>query len=77
VTDDGTAYVDFSLELSGLHPGGIIAERLTLHSIVNSLVLNLDAVERVQLLLEGKPASTLSGHLDIGHAKTADLLIIR
>jgi spore germination protein GerM len=77
VTDDGTAYLDFSSELSRLHPGGITAERLTLYSIVNSLVLNLEKVERVQLLFEGKPASTLSGHLDIRQAKTANLLIVR
>jgi len=77
VTDDGTAYLDFNSELSRLHPGGITAERLTLYSIVNSLVLNLEKVERVQLLFEGKPASTLSGHLDIRQAKTANLLIVR
>jgi len=77
VTDDGTAYLDFSSELFRLHPMGITAERLTLYSIVNSLVLNLEKVERVQLLFEGKPASTLSGHLDIRQAKTANLLIVR
>ncbi len=77
VTDDGTAYLDFSSELSRFHPGGITAERLTLYTIVNSLVLNLEQVERVQLLFEGKPASTLSGHLDIRQAKTANLLLVR
>jgi spore germination protein GerM len=77
VTDDGTAYLDFSSELSRLHPGGITAERLTLYTIVDSLVLNLEQVERVQLLFEGKPASTLSGHVDIRLAKTANLLIVR
>ena len=77
VTDDGTAYLDFTAELSEVHPAGVTAERLTLYAVVNSLVLNLDAVERVQLLLEGKPASTLSGHLDIRYAKTANLMIVR
>jgi len=77
VTEDGTAYVDFTQELSRLHPGGIVAERLTLYAIVNSLVLNLDSVERVVLLFEGKPAPTLAGHLDIRHSKMANLLIVR
>lgn len=77
LTDNGTAYLDFNLELSRLHPGGVTAERLTLYAIVNSLVLNLDEVERVQLLLDGQPASTLSGHIDIRHAKTANLLLVR
>jgi spore germination protein GerM len=77
VTDDGTAFLDFASELSRLHPGGVTAERLTLYAIVNSLVLNLEQVERVQLLFEGKPTSTLSGHLDIRQAKMANLLIVR
>ncbi len=77
VSADGTAYVDFTQELSRLHPAGVTAERLTLYAIVNSLVLNIESVERVQLLLEGKPAPTLTGHLDIRHAKMANLLIVR
>ena len=77
VTDDGTAYVNFNRELSDSHPGGVSAEQLTLYAIVNSIVLNLDSIERVQLLLEGKPAPTLNGHLDVRHAKTANLLIVR
>ncbi len=77
ITDDGTAYVDFNPELSLLHPGGVTAELLTIYAIVNSIVLNLDSVERVQLLLEGNPAPTLAGHLDIRLARTANLLIVR
>ena len=77
VIDDGTAYVDFSGKLSRSHPGGVTAERLTVYAIVNSLVLNLDSVERVVLLFEGKPAPTLAGHLDIRHSKMANLLIVR
>jgi spore germination protein GerM len=77
VTDDGTAYLDFSPDLCHLHPGGVTAERLTLYAIVNSIVLNLEQVERVQLLLDGSPASTLNGHLDIRYPKTANLLIVR
>jgi spore germination protein GerM len=57
ITDDGTAYVDFNSELSLLHPGGITAERLTIYAIVNSLVLNLDSVERVHFDLLGRPIS--------------------
>jgi spore germination protein GerM len=77
LTSDGTAYLDFNSELSSLHPGGVTAERLTLYAIVDSIVLNLEQVERVQLLFEGKPASTLNGHLDISQAKTANLLLVR
>jgi spore germination protein GerM len=77
LTDDGTAYLDFNSEISRLHPGGVTAERLTLYAIVDSIVLNLEQVERVQLLIEGKPVSTLNGHVDIRQAKTANLMIVR
>lgn len=77
ITEDGTAYADFSTELVRRHPGGVAAERLTLYAIVNTLALNLDEVERVQILVEGKPAPTLAGHLDIRHPKSAELLVVR
>jgi spore germination protein GerM len=76
MTEDGTAYVDCSSELSTLHPGGVTAERLTLYSIVNTLAMNLKEIERVQILIEGKAQATLAGHLDIRHPKTADPLLV-
>ena len=77
VTEEGIAYVDFSSELSASHPGGAAAERSTLYAIVNTLILNLKEIERVQIMIEGKPQATLAGHFDIRHPKTADLLLVR
>ena len=77
LNEEGTAYVDFSSELSASHPGGVAAERLTLYAIVNTLILNLKEIERVQIMIEGKPQATLAGHLDIRHPKTGDLLLVR
>jgi len=77
VTEEGTAYVNFSSELSASHPGGVAAERLTLYAIVNTLILNLKEIERVQIMIEGKPQTTLAGHFDIRHPKTGDLLLVR
>jgi spore germination protein GerM len=77
VTEEGTAYVDFSSELSASHCGGVAAERSTLYAIVNTLMLNLKEIERVQIVIEGKPQATLAGHLDIRHPKTGDFLLVR
>ena len=77
VTEEGTAHVDFSSELSASHPGGVAAERVTLYAIVNTLILNLKEVERVQIMIEGKPQATLAGHFDIRRPKTGDLLLVR
>jgi len=77
VTEEETAYVDFSSELSASHPGGVAAERSTLYAIVNTLILNVKEIERVQILIEGKPQATLAGHLDIRQPQTGDLLLVR
>jgi len=76
MTEDGTAYVDCSSELSASHPGGVTAERLTFYSLVNTLTMNLKEIERVQILIEGKAQATLAGHLDIRHPHSADPLLV-
>jgi len=72
-----TAYVDFSREISDSHPGGIVSELMTVYSIVNTLVLNIDGVDQVKLLIEGRDADTLAGHIDIRSPLSADMMIIR
>lgn len=58
---DGTAYVNFAQE--GLY-GGSMEESFTINQIVSSL-LDLDSVDRVQFLIDGKKAETLMGHYSI------------
>jgi spore germination protein GerM len=63
--DEGVAKVDFSLALSKDHPGGSSAEMMTVYSIVNSLALNFPRIKRVQILIDGKPIETITGHLSL------------
>ena len=72
-----TAYVDFSREISISHPGGILSELMTIYSVVNTLVLNVDAVDTVKLLIAGQDAETLAGHVDIRFPLNADILLIK
>jgi spore germination protein GerM len=65
LTADGTAYVDFSAEVSRAHPGGSLAEILTVYSVVNALMENLPAVSGVQILIDGREVDTLAGHVDL------------
>lgn len=74
---DGTAYVDLSADAAGDHPGGVNAELLTIYSIVNSLTLNVAEVQAVRILVDGREAVTLAGHVDITRPLKADMLIIR
>ncbi|MDD5774120.1 MAG: GerMN domain-containing protein [bacterium] len=61
---NGTAYVDFSIELIKNHPGGSSGEIMTVYGIVNTLCANFSEIKNVQILVEGKEIETISGHLD-------------
>jgi len=75
--DDKTAYVDLTREVAASYPGGILSELMTIYSIVNTLVLNVDGVDQVKILIAGQEAETLSGHIDIRFPLNADMLLIR
>lgn len=57
-------FLNFSHHLMTNHPGGSAGEILTVYGIVNTLV-GVQGVRRVQILIESRPISTLTGHLDL------------
>jgi len=64
--EKGCAYIDFSRAISQNHSGGITGELITVASIVNTLTLNFpEEVRKVQILINGKEAETVAGHIDI------------
>jgi spore germination protein GerM len=65
ITEGGEAYVDFSPAIMTGHSGGTVAELLTVYTIVNALTENLPAITAVQVLIDGKEADTLAGHVDL------------
>lgn len=77
ITDNKTAYADFSREIKENHPGGSPMEYLSVYSIVNSLVLNVPEIETVKILIDGREAETLAGHIDISCPLAANMLIVR
>jgi len=77
ITPDGTCYVDLSEAVRKNHPGGSKSELLTIYSMVNSLVLNVPEIERVQILIEGNEAPTLAGHINLQLPVKANMLLIR
>jgi spore germination protein GerM len=77
ITEDGTAFVDFSKELSENHPGGGASEFLTVFSIVNSLALNISTIDRVKILIGGYEADTLAGHVELHNPFKTNMLIVR
>lgn len=56
--------VDFSGQIAANHPGGSAGELVTVYSVVNTLT-EMDGVERVQWLVDGKIVESLAGHMDL------------
>jgi len=77
VSDRGDAFVDLSTEASTNHQGGSFAEILTVYAVVNTVTTNLPTIQRVQILIGGKEADTLAGHVDLRRPLTPDLSIVR
>jgi spore germination protein GerM len=65
LSEKGEAFVDFSPELATKHTGGSLDELLTVYAIVDTLTVNLPAIARVQILIDGKEVDTLAGHIDL------------
>jgi spore germination protein GerM len=76
VLADGTAWVDFSADLREGVGGGSAEELITVYSIVNSVALNVTEIQRVGILIEGRPVETLNGHVDLRRPLAPDLSLI-
>jgi spore germination protein GerM len=67
ISERGDAFVDVSGDITSKHTGGALDELFTVYAIVNALTVNLPAVTRVQILIDGKETDTLAGHVDLRH----------
>src|SRR6185369_11410528 len=76
ITSNGDAFVDLSSDITVKHPGGTYAELLTVYAIVNTITTNLQGVQRVQLLVDGKEADTVAGHVDVRRPLERDLTLV-
>ena len=77
ITDRGDAFVNLSAEITTRHPGGSLHEVFTVYTIVNALTVNLPAITRVQILIGGKQADTLAGHVDLRRPFERDTSLVR
>jgi spore germination protein GerM len=67
MSDRGEAFVDLSGDVSSGHTGGALDELFTVYTVVNALTVNLPAITRVQILIDGEETDTLAGHVDLRH----------
>jgi spore germination protein GerM len=61
----GLVVVDFNSAFADKHPSGILAEELTVASVVATLRANNPEISKVKFLVEGKDRETLAGHADL------------
>jgi len=65
VTEEGTAYVDFTREIKENHLYGSSADISTVYCVVNSLTQNFEEIKKVFILIDGSEKETLGGHIDL------------
>lgn len=61
----GEAYVDLGGTIVSGHTGGSLDEALAVYAIVNAVTVNLPEITAVQILIDGRQADTLAGHIDL------------
>ena len=75
-TERGDAFVDLSPQIA-TGPGGSSTELLTVYAIVNAVTANLPAIQRVQILIDGREVDTLTGHVDLRRPLERDQSLVR
>jgi len=65
VSDRFEVFVDLDATVRTRHPGGSMQELLTVYSVVNTLLVNLPTMTEVQILIDGREADSLAGHVDL------------
>ena len=63
--DPGLAVLDLNTAFVDTQTSGILAEELTLLSIVQTLTANIPEIARVKILVDGRERETLAGHVDL------------
>jgi hypothetical protein len=66
--DSGTAYVDLALVQQKEIKVSAQDELMALYAVVNTLLQNIEEIKRVRILLDGREAKTLAGHIDLSRA---------
>jgi hypothetical protein len=72
----GTAYVDLASVQHKEIRTSAWDELAALYAVVNTLVQNIEEIKRVRVLLDGREAQTLAGHIDLSRVfnKRMDLV---
>ncbi len=62
LVDPGLAVIDVNAAFADGHRSGVLAEELTIASLIQTLSANIPGILKVRILVEGKQRDTLAGH---------------
>lgn len=75
--EGSTATINFRRETIQHLPGGVQSERLILAALVDTLAVNFPQVQKLAIQIDGVPAETLKGHVDLTTAFPTDFSLVR
>lgn len=67
LVDPGVAVIDVNAAFADGHRSGVLAEELTVTSLIQTLSENIPGILKVKILVEGKQRDTLAGHADLSN----------
>jgi len=73
----GTAYVDLTPGKQKDVRASAWEEQLAIYALVNTLLQNFEVIRQVELLLDGREAQTLAGHMDLSRAFTKRMDLVK
>jgi hypothetical protein len=65
LVDPGMSVIDVNSAFADGQVSGVLAEELTIASLVQTLATNVPGLTRVKILVDGKERDTLAGHADL------------
>ncbi|HVZ16044.1 MAG TPA: GerMN domain-containing protein [Terriglobales bacterium] len=65
LNNDKTAVVDVNGAFADQHRSGVLVEELTMAALARTLGANLNGIEDMKLLVDGRERETLAGHADL------------
>jgi hypothetical protein len=68
LVDPGLAVIDVNAALADGHRSGVLAEELTVASVIQTLSTNIPGILKAKILVEGKQRETLAGHADLSNS---------
>jgi len=73
LNNNKTAIVDVNGAFADEHRSGVLVEELTMASLARTLGANIQGLQEIKLIVDGRERETLAGHADLTDFYSANL----